>query len=177
MLCIIRTTTLRTLRADIAEADDAANAYSAEAEKWHKHYTDEVQRADEAEQTAQHTAELRGEDRDHYAERIDLYEKRIDRLRHALATARAGDEATAAVLAEMREDLDQIRTDAADPETGASFRAALAYSTLRRMYDQHRAAGLDLGRPWDLLAAVLGFDEPRELEAADADSGGSEAGA
>jgi DNA repair exonuclease SbcCD ATPase subunit len=157
MFRIIRTTTLQALRDDVAEADQTASAYNAEAEKWHRLYTDEVQRADDAEQAADHTAELRGEDREHY-------EQQIANLRTELVEARRSVEDNSSVLAEMRADLDQIRAAAADPEHGESVRAAIAYGVLRDAYDDVRSRGevQRLGREWDLLSVVLGFDADRD---------------
>lgn len=156
MIRIVRARTLRTLREDA----EAADVYSAEAERWNDLYRDAERRVDEAQEVAAHTAALRGEDREEY-------EERVGRLRAALADAKAETDATAAVLEEMRGDLDQLRAHASDSETGGSFRAALAYRVLRDAYEQQRDAGVESNRPWDLLAVLLGFDEPEAAPAAE----------
>ena len=61
-------------------------------------------------------------------------------------------------LAELREDLAKLRAAAADPQTGETVRAALAYNLLREMYANAWKQGLLPNRPFDLLAAVLDFD-------------------
>lgn len=61
-------------------------------------------------------------------------------------------------LDEIRRDVAQLRDAAADTETGQSMRAAIAYDVLRNLVDDARARGLELGRPFDLVAIVLGFD-------------------
>lgn len=89
MIRLIRTRTLRTLRAEITEADEAAAVYSAEADKWNEKYVAEVQRADDAEQAIGQTAELRVEDCEHYEEQLaELREQLADAI-HERDAARA----------------------------------------------------------------------------------------
>jgi predicted RNase H-like nuclease (RuvC/YqgF family) len=151
MIRIIRTARLRALHTERAELTAALRQARRDAETWTDRYLNATSRcAAELGRTltervaTQTEADLRA-DLAEAEQTAAQYEQRIDRLRRALADARATTGATASVLAEMRADLDQIRTDAANPETGTSFRAALAYATLRRMYEQQRAAGVDLG--------------------------------
>lgn len=86
-----------------------------------------------------------------------------DQLRQLarLHADRAQEEAaTRAELDAIRTDVARLRDAAADPETGDSFRQALAYGVLRDLIADARARGVELGRPFDLVASLLGFDDP-----------------
>jgi len=63
-------------------------------------------------------------------------------------------------LAELREDFTRLRDAAADTETGETVRAALAYRVLSDLYADAWREGLLPKRPFDVVAAVLGFDTP-----------------
>src|SRR5262249_44255864 len=67
-------------------------------------------------------------------------------------------------LAEIRAEVEQIRRDAADTDTGQTMRAALAYRMFQRMYADARAQGLTAKAPIDLVALVLGLDEDTAMQ-------------
>lgn len=46
MIRVVRTRTLRALREDVVEAAQAASAYEAEADRWHRLYVEESERAE-----------------------------------------------------------------------------------------------------------------------------------
>nr|WP_107908872.1 hypothetical protein [Streptomyces chartreusis] len=78
------------------------------------------------------------------------------------------------VEAEARKELDEIHADVAklqdaarNSETGQGMREALAYRVLKDLVEDARARGLQLGRPLDLVAIVLGFDTEAPAQAAD----------
>lgn len=73
-------------------------------------------------------------------------------------------------LAELGEDLARLRDAAADTETGQTVRAAIAYRVLRDLYADGRRRGLKPGRPFDVAAAVLGFDTDPSSRNVDADT-------
>lgn len=50
MIRVVRSATLRELREDVADADEAARIYEGEADKWNAAYVAEVERADDAEE-------------------------------------------------------------------------------------------------------------------------------
>jgi len=63
-------------------------------------------------------------------------------------------------LAELRQDFARIRDAAADTETGKTVQASIAYNVLRDLYADAWREGLLPKRPFDVIAAVLGFDTP-----------------
>ncbi|WP_328923190.1 hypothetical protein [Streptomyces griseoaurantiacus] len=46
MIRVVRTRTLRALRGDVVEAEQAASTYEAEADRWHRLYVEESERAE-----------------------------------------------------------------------------------------------------------------------------------
>ncbi|MCC3654735.1 hypothetical protein LIX60_25375 [Streptomyces sp. S07_1.15] len=142
MFRIIRTSTLRALQEDAADADRDVQTYSDEAEKWHQEYI-----ALEGQLDGLHGT-------------IRRISRERDNARAELAAARERE----TDLAGVRADLDRLRTDAADPEAGASVRGAIALGVLRRLYLDGRSRGIEPGRPWDLLAAILRLDTDDDQE-------------
>lgn len=147
MLRIVRTDTLAALNAD-RDALHAAQAEAAQAKSEAEQAHDSAIRAETAfEQQLKQLATA-------YAGQIQA-ERERDTARKQLAELKADTETQ---LAEMREDLANLRAAAADTETGETVRAALAYRLLRDMYADAWKEGLLPKRPFDLLAVVLDFD-------------------
>lgn len=150
MLTIIRKTTWRALTAERDELRDKLDQARAD-------HAGAVEYSERVERVAE------GQLKDLAQTHADLIKARRygSQLRGELVEARRTLDDSREVLAEMRTDLDRMRADAADPEHGETFRAALAYGVLKRMYAEvrDRGPGRSLGRPWDLLAIILGFDE------------------
>jgi hypothetical protein len=65
-------------------------------------------------------------------------------------------------IAEIRDDVMKLREAAADTETGATIRGAIAYRLVKDLMAEAAAAteGAELRRPFDIAAMVLGFDLP-----------------
>ena len=147
MLRLIRTVTLDTLRADSAEL--------ATAREQLDHAKTEAATATDAAINAETAAEkiLRDLAQAH-ADRIQA-ERDARQARDELVQAKAD---TAQQLTELGEDFAKLRDAAADTETGETIRGALAYNVLRDLYADAWAQGLLPKRPFDVLAAVLGFD-------------------
>lgn len=129
MIRIVRTATLRELREDVAEADRVAEVNNGEADKWNGLYVAEAERADAAEEL-------------------------LDTVRGELDEARAELDLAAASL---RRDLDRLRADAADKDTGTDVQARIALGVLRRLIREARNVA-PLGRPLDLVAVLVGED-------------------
>ncbi|MGA5606187.1 hypothetical protein ACPCUF_35115 [Streptomyces griseoincarnatus] len=167
MFRIVRTTTLDALRADSAalpavrQERDQAKTEAARA-------TDSAVRAESvAEKQLRELARLHAENFQAERETRVQYEglrtviQQVTAERDAARTERDQVEAAARrELEEIRQDVDRLRAAAADPETGESMRHAIAYGVLRNLIDDARARGLELGRPFDLVAVLLGFDAP-----------------
>ncbi|MER6789510.1 hypothetical protein ABT330_33675 [Streptomyces sp. NPDC000658] len=147
MFRIVRTTTLAALRAkdaDLADLQcelDIANAATGSA-------NDAVIRMENLAET-----QLR-----------QLAQAHADRSRpNATAGAARADRdkieaETRSQLAEIHADVARLQDAVADATTGDSVRGALAYRMLRDLYADAKARGLEPGRPFDLVAIVLGFD-------------------
>ncbi|MFC8408608.1 hypothetical protein ACFUG9_34345 [Streptomyces griseoincarnatus] len=166
MFRIVRTTTLDALRADSAalpavrQERDQAKTEAARA-------TDSAVRAESvAEKQLRELARLHAENFQAERETRVQYEglrtviQQVTEERDAARKERDQAEREARdELAEIRRDVDRLRAAAADPETGESMRHAIAYGVLRNLIDDARARGLELGRPFDLVAILLGFDQ------------------
>ncbi|MGW3910557.1 hypothetical protein ACWEBX_03380 [Streptomyces sp. NPDC005070] len=146
MIRIVSTRTLAALRAREAEAADLqheldiANAKAGSA-------NDAAIRAENLETQLRQSAQA-------HADRIQA-----ERDRDAACTGR--DQVEAAARKELDEicaDVVRLR-DAADAASGGAVRGALAYRLLRDLYADAKARGLEPGRPFDLAAIVLGFDD------------------
>lgn len=155
MIRIIRTATLRTLQADAAKTAEARQevvAQAADVEQWHTRY-DEANAAYERAFT-------------------DLGQALADQLKaerqrdQAIAQREQDKTETDRQMAELREDLAHLRDAVNDTETGETRRAALAYRVLKDLYADAYKEGLLPKRPFDVIAAVLGFDTPEQQPAA-----------
>ncbi|WP_329376076.1 hypothetical protein [Streptomyces sp. NBC_01483] len=150
MIRIIRTATLRDLQtsaAATAQARQEADRLAGEADNWHSRY-------DEADAAHERVMKDLGQA---LADRI-----KAERERNEARTQREQDKAeTDRQMAELREDFTRLRDAAADTETGETMRAALAYRVLRDLYADAWAQGLLPKRPFDVIAAVMGFDTPQ----------------
>lgn len=157
MIRIIRTATLRNLQTDAAataQARQDADRLAGEADNWHSRY-DEANTAYERAFTDLGQA---------LADQI-----KAERERNEAVARREQDKAeTDRQMAELREDFTRLRDAAADTETGETVRAALAYRVLRDLYADAWAQGLLPKRPFDVIAAVMGFDtlQPQPVTAA-----------
>ncbi|MEZ3182980.1 hypothetical protein KYY02_31270 [Streptomyces pimonensis] len=167
MFRIIRTATLDALRAD-SVALPAVRQERDQAKSEAERATDSAIRAenvagDQLRQLAQLHADRFEAERETRAQYEGLHAviKQVTAERDAARTERDQVEAAArAELDEIRQDVDRLRDAAADPETGEGIRHAIAYGVLRNLVDDVRARGLELGRPLDLVAVLLGFDAP-----------------
>lgn len=149
MLRIIRKATLDTLHADQAALsqarEDAAQA-KAEAEA----ATDSAIRAETvAEDLLKQTAQAHA---DRFQTERDRDTAREQREKDKTETDRQ--------MNELREDLAQLRDACADLDTGQTRKAAIAYRVLHDLYADAWREGLLPKRPFDVVAAVLGFDTP-----------------
>lgn len=147
MLRIIRTQTLTSLYAD----REALHTALTEAEQAKSEAAGAHDSAIRAEAVAEDLLKQAGQA---HADRFQA-ERDRDAARDQLAQQRAETEQQ---LAELRQDLAKLRAAAADPDTGETVRAALAYNLLRALYADAWKEGLLPGRPFDLLAVVLDFD-------------------
>ena len=155
MFRIIRTTTLNALQADSA-ALPAVQQELTQAKAEAEHATDSAIRAENvAEQQLRVLARA-------HADRFQAERERDE----AVAQRRQDKTETDRQLAELREDFTRLRDAAADPDTGETVRAALAYRVLRDLYADAWAQGLLPKRPFDVIAAVMGFDTPKSQAAA-----------
>lgn len=157
MFRIVRTADLAALREQAAKVD----GLTADAVRLGMEATTATNSANRAEavagqqlrQLAQANADLVQAERDRDAARAELAEARKD------AIEGYGEE-----VAGMRADLDRMLADAAHPETGDGFKAALAYRLLRGLYQQAKEQTTEQGgeivRLFAVSAHVLGFDEP-----------------
>lgn len=148
MIRIIRTATLRSLKADAvatAEVRQEAADNASQAETWQARYNEANTAYERSFKDLGRALAGRFQ-----AER-ELNEAHAQRTQDKAATDQQ--------LAELREDLARLRAAAADTETetGESVRAALAYNILRDLYADAWREGLLPKRPFDLLAAVLDF--------------------
>lgn len=155
MFRVIRKTTLDALNADSA----ALPALQQELD----HAKTEAERATDSAIRAENVAEQQLRDlAQAHADRFQA-----ERDRDAARTERDKVEAAARrELDEIRQDVAQLRDAAANTETGQSRRAAIAYDVLRNLVQDAQARGLELGRPFDLVAIVLGFNTPDPQPAA-----------
>ncbi len=150
MLRIVRKTTLDALHADqtaLAKAIEDAKHAKTEAEQ----ATDSAIRAETANE------DLMKRLGQAYADTVKA-ERRANEIQQA-RSAEVQDKATTdRQIAELRQDLDRLRDAAADTETGETVQAAIAYRILRDLYADAWREGLLPRRPFDVIAAVLGFD-------------------
>lgn len=167
MFRIIRTTTLDALRADSAalpavrQERDQARSEAAAA-------TDSAIRAETvAEDQLRQLAQLHADRLEAEREARTQYEglhaviRQVTAERDAARTERDQVEAAARrELEEIHRDVARLQDAAADPETGESIRHAIAYGVLKNLFQDARAHGLEVGRPLDLVAVILGFDAP-----------------
>ncbi|MFK0288344.1 hypothetical protein ACIQVL_48910 [Streptomyces sp. NPDC090499] len=155
MLRVVRKTTLDALHADRAELARASQEL-AQAKTEAAAATDSAIRA---ETTVEDLLKQLGQA---LADRIqaerDARQARLDRQQDKKETDRQ--------LAELREDFTRLRDAAADTETGETTRAAIAYRVLHDLYADAWREGLLPKRPFDVVAAVLGFDTREQQPAA-----------
>lgn len=149
MFRIIRKTTLDALHADQAALQQTrqelaqANTEAATA-------TDSAVRAEAvAQDLLKQTAQA-------HADRFQAERERDQ----AVAQREQDKTETDQQIAELREDFTRLCDAAADTETGETRRAAIAYRVLRDLYADAWAQGLLPKRPFDVIAAVMGFDAP-----------------
>ena len=157
MLRIIRKAALDSLHAD--------RAALAQAREELAHAKTEAEQATDSAIRAEATAEQRLTDL--YRAQADL--DQAERHRDTARTQRDQDRAeTNRQLAELREGLAKLREAAGNPETGDTVKAAIAYRVLHDLYADAWREGLLPKRPFDVVAAVLGFDTHTQPQTATA---------
>lgn len=149
MLRIIRRATLNTLHADQAALSQAREE-AAQAKTEAEAATDSAIRAETvAEDLLKQTAQAHA---DRFQAERDRDTAREQREKDKTETDRQ--------MNELREDLAQLRDACADLDTGQTRKAAIAYRVLHDLYADAWREGLLPKRPFDVVAAVLGFDTP-----------------
>ncbi|WJV47665.1 hypothetical protein [Streptomyces flavofungini] len=121
MIRIIRTETLRALRAAAAEAAAA----TAEAEKWHGLYQEETAKLADADE---HAENLLRELAQEHADRF-VAERERGAAQEELATARREFQETGT---RVRELFEEMLAAARDPQTGSVFQGLLALKLMRQ---------------------------------------------
>lgn len=158
---IVRAATLRSIRTEAQEANDAAKLYSGEANQWRAGYVEELNRAKTAERNAQHAEETIAQLRRLLAELAAELEGAYAlhrQLRDERDNARAErDDGRAELIATLRE----LFTAASDPSTGSEFRGRLALGVLRKMLADQLD---DEDSPSVLLLAALLFRDDEDTE-------------
>lgn len=149
MLRIVRKTTLDALRTGQTGLDQAREE-AARAKSEAAAATDAATRAEEWAESL--FKDLGKAHADVFQAQRDAQQARTDRDLDKTETDRQ--------MAELREDLARLREAADDLETGETRRAAIAYQVLRDLYADAWREGLLPQRPFDVVAAVLGFDLP-----------------
>lgn len=148
MISIVRTDTLRSLRAELAATTKKLDAA-----------TEELNAAkDEAEIASNAAKRVKAVAKQQLG---DLAQAHAARFQAERERDRARDDARREAqqqLAELGEDLARLRDAAADTETGLTVRAAIAYRVLRDLITNARANGQDLDGALSAVAMVLGFD-------------------
>jgi hypothetical protein len=165
MFRIIRTSTLAALRSMEAELDDLqheleiATAAAGSANAAATRLQALVERQADADREAQaQIAGLREAVRRASAERDAAHAADLKRT----------EDAARRELDEIHADVARLQAAAADADTGEPVRHALAYGVLRHLFEEAQAHGLELARPLDLVAVILGFPlkpEPPEQPA------------
>jgi hypothetical protein len=147
MIRIIRTANLRDLQADAAATAEARRdsaAHAAETDNWRSRYNEANAAYERAfKDLAQALADRIQAERDRDTARTQRDQAQADTERQ---------------IAELREDFTKLRDAATATDTGETVRAAIAYDVLRDLYADAWAQGLLPKRPFDVIAAVLGFD-------------------
>ncbi|QDN84429.1 hypothetical protein [Streptomyces sp. RLB3-6] len=151
MLRIVRTTALDALRADSA-ALETARQELAQAQTEATTATDSAIRAETlAEMQLRQLAQA-------HADRIQAERERNTARAERDQAREDAQQEVQKQLAEIRAEVEQIRCDAADTETGAIVRGAIAFHMLQRLYADARARGLEAKPPVDLVALILRLD-------------------